>query len=244
MKHSLSALVQSAGLCTLLTTGMLAATWQPIPAQAEEQRKIVLAPNQFQESYLEQVTVSGGIRAGLMQQSNLDHIDMENLHIHLLRPVEQPKNMLCVNMVSRDGRYAASWQYMLGPQPAGELLVSIPSKYQEQISNYAADALVVLAAISGQDCVSGELLQYAPASWGPANGNPYVLYVNSGNTDTAIGVPGMATRGGCTRINADSTIAYDTACVIAQEVLATPKSIYLLRNNFGKRLPNVEIPVR
>lgn len=244
MKHILSSLVRSAGLFTLLAGGMLSSIWNPLAAQAEEQRKIVLTPNQFQESYLEQVTVSGGIRAGFMQQSNLDRIDLQNLRIHLLRAVEQPKNMLCVNMVSRDGRYAASWQYVLGPQPAGELLVSIPSKYHEQISSYAANALVVLAAISGQDCASGELLQYAPASWGPANGNPYVLYVNSGNTDTAIGIPGMTTREGCTRINADSTIAYDTACVISKEVLATPKSIYLLRNNFGKRLPNVEIPVR
>lgn len=244
MKPFFRSLVRSTCFLTLLAGSILASIAKPIPTHAEEQRKIVLGQNQFQESFLEKVTVSGGIRAGFMQQGNLERIDLENLRIHLLRAIEQPKSMLCVSMVSRDGRYAASWQYALGPQPAGELLVSIPSRFHEQISNYPPDALVVLAAISGKDCASGELLRYIPASWGPANGNPYVLYVNSGNTDTAIGIPGMAERIKCNRINADSTIAYDTACVINPELLATPKSLYLLRNNFGKRLPNVEIPVR
>lgn len=227
----------------LITTALLGALAVTAPAAAQESRKIVLNQSQFQESYLEKVTVSGGIRAGFMQQSTLANIDLEQLHIQVLRDIAEPKATLCVNMVSRDGLYAASWQHELGVQPAGEFLVSIPSKYQKQISGYTPDALVVLAAIGEQGCSSQEL-RYVPASWGPANNNNYVLYVNSGNTETSIGIPGMAERGACTKISADSTVAYDTACMVNKELLAVPKSIYLLRNNFGKRLPNVEIPVR
>lgn len=239
VRHPSGALKISA----ILTTALLGLIPLTASSKAEESRKIVLNQNQFQESYLEKVTVSGGIRAGFMQESTLDHIDLQQLSIHLLRDIPEPKAMLCVSMVSRDGLYAASWQYALGSQPSGELLVSIPSKYQKEISAYAPDALVVLAAIGEQDCTSPEL-RYVPASWGPANNRNYVLYVNSGNTDTSIGIPGMAERGACTKISADSTVAYDTACTVNKELLAVPKSIYLLRNNFGKRLPNVEVPVR
>ncbi|MGE4402457.1 MAG: hypothetical protein AB7F61_12325 [Desulfobulbus sp.] len=242
MRNILSSLT-GALKCSTIMTAFLSLSLSAMPVTAQESRKIVLDQGQFQESYLEKVTVSGGIRAGFMQQSLLPQIDLQQLYIQVLRDIPEPKAKLCVNMVSRDGLYAASWHYALGSQPAGELLVSIPSKFQKQISGYAPDALVVLAAIGEQDCTSGDL-RYVPASWGPANNNNYVLYVNSGNTDTSVGIPGMAERGACTKISADSTVAYDTACMVNKELLVVPKSLYLLRNNFGKRLPNVEVPVR
>lgn len=216
---------------------------RPELVSAQQQRKIVLSQNQFQESFLEKVTVSGGIRAGFMQQSLLSKVDLEQLYIHVLRDIEEPSAMLCVNMVSRDGRYAASWQYDLGKQTAGLLQIEIPSKYQEKISSYTPDSLVILAAISQQDCATGNL-KYLPASWGPANDRNYLLYINSGNTETSTGIPGMAERGTCTKISADSTIAYDTTCTVNKELLATPRSIFVLRNNFGNRLPNVEFPLQ
>ncbi|MCL2790643.1 MAG: hypothetical protein FWD79_08355 [Desulfobulbus sp.] len=212
-------------------------------AQAQHKWKIVLDQNQFKESFLEKVTVSGGIRAGFMYKSPLERIDTHQLYIYLQRDLNDPQDMLCVNMASRDGRYAASWQYALGSQPAGTINVELPSKYQEQMSGYAPDSLVVLAAIAKQGCVASDL-KYVPASWGETYQADYVLYVNSGNTDTVIGIPGRTERIPCTKIAADSTIAYDTQCTIAKEVLDTPKSIFLVRNSFGSRLPNVEFPVR
>ncbi len=213
------------------------------PAMAQDQRKIVLNDTQFKESYLEKVTVSGGIRAGFMHQSNLEHIDLNELYIHFQHDIKDQDAMLCVNMISRDGRYAASWQYPLGEQQTGSIVVNIPSKYQDQISKYAPDALVVLAAITKKDCLSKEI-QYVPVSWGDSVTNDYVLYVNSGNTDTEIGIPGSTERIHCAKINADSTIAYDTKCMLKTAILTEPKSIFILRNNFGNRLPNVEFPVR
>ena len=227
----------------LLATLVLGSLYQVETASAEQQRKIVLSQNQFQESFLEKVTVSGGIRAGFMQQSLLSKVDLEQLYIHVLRDIEEPSAMLCVNMVSRDGRYAASWQYDLGKQPAGLLQMEIPSKYQEKISSYTPDSLVILAAITQQDCATGTL-KYLPASWGPATDTNYQLYINSGNTETSIGIPGLAERGTCTKISADSTIAYDTTCVVKKELLTTPRSLFVLRNNFGNRLPNVEFPLK
>jgi len=213
------------------------------PATAQEPRKIVLSDNQFKESYLEKVTVSGGIRAGFMHQSPLEHIDLNALYIHLQHDVKEQDAMLCVNMASRDGRYAASWQYALGEQQAGPIQVNMPSKYQTQIADYAPDALVVLAAVTSKDCLSNES-KYVPSSWGASTANEYVLYVNSGNTETEIGVPGAAGRIPCAKIAADSTIAYDTQCLVKKELVAEPKSIFILRNNFGNRLPHVEFPVR
>jgi len=212
-------------------------------ALAQHQRKIVLTENQFKESFLEKVTVSGGIRAGFMYQSPLDHVDVHQLYIYLHRDLEEQDAMLCVNMVSRDGRYAASWQYGIGKQPAGTINVDLPSKYQEQISSYSPDALVVLAAVTKQNCSSQDM-KYIPASWGEVHHSDYILYVNSGNTDTVIGIPGHTERIPCAKIAAESTIAYDTRCIIGKEVLSEPQSIFLVRNNFGNRLPNVEFPVR
>ena len=132
----------------------LAACCVAWPAAAQEPRKIVLSDNQFKESYLEKVTVSGGIRAGFMRQSALEHIDLNELYIQLQHDVNEQDAMLCVNMVSRDGRYAASWQYPLGVQPAGSMLVDLPSKYRTQISGYAPDALAVLAGVAHKDCLA------------------------------------------------------------------------------------------
>lgn len=221
----------------------LAACCVAWPAAAQEPRKIVLSDNQFKESYLEKVTVSGGIRAGFMRQSALEHIDLNELYIQLQHDVNEQDAMLCVNMVSRDGRYAASWQYPLGVQPAGSMLVDLPSKYRAQISGYAPDALAVLAGVAHKDCLAGEM-RYVPASWGVGSASEYVLYVNSGNTETEIGVPGAAGRIPCAKIAADSAIAYDTQCLVPKNLIAEPKSIFILRNNFGNRLPHVEFPVR
>jgi hypothetical protein len=210
---------------------------------AQEQRRIVLDNTQFKESFLDKVTVSGGVRAGFMYQSLLGRIDMHDLNVHLQHDIDEQDAMLCVNMVSRDGRYSASWEYALGKQPAGSIAVDLPSKYQEQISGYSPDALVVLAAVTKKDCTSTEI-KYVPTSWGGMNKSDYILYVNSGNTDTIIGIPGHAERIQCSKIVAESTIAYDTRCVVGKDILNEPKSIFLVRNNFGNRLPNVEFPVR
>ena len=178
-----------------------------------------------------------------MYQSLLDHVDIHELYVNLQHDIEDQDAMLCVNMVSRDGRYSASWEYALGKQTAGSIAVNLPSKYQAQVSSYSTDALVVLAAIAKKDCASGEM-KYVPTSWGEVTKSDYILYVNSGNTDTIIGIPGESERIQCSKINADSTIAYDTRCIIAKGILDEPKSIFLVRKNFGNRLPNVEFPVR
>ena len=65
-----------------LTCGSIAIFCASWPAIGEEQRKIVLNDAQFKESYLEKVTVSGGIRAGFMHQSALEHIDLNALYIY------------------------------------------------------------------------------------------------------------------------------------------------------------------
>ena len=210
---------------------------------AQEPRRIVLNDGQFKESFLDKVTVSGGIRAGFMYQSQLGHADIHELYVHLQRDIVEQDAMLCVNMVSRDGRYSASWEYALGKQPAGSFVVDLPSKYQEKIVGYSPDALVVLAGITKKDCASSEM-KYVPTSWGAMPASDYVLYVNSGNTDTIVGIPGHAERIQCTKIVADSTVAYDTRCILGKDILNEPKSVFLVRNNFGNRLPNVEFPVR
>jgi len=228
---------------SLFAWAALAACCVAWPAAAQEPRKIVLSDNQFKESYLEKVTVSGGIRAGFMRQSTLEHIDLNALYIHLQHDVKEQDAMLCVNMVSRDGRYAASWQYPLGAQPAGSMLVDLPSKYRAQVSGYAPDALAVLAGVAQKDCLAGEM-RYVPASWGIGSASEYVFYVNSGTTETEIGIPGATGRIPCTKIVADSAIAYDTQCLAPNHLIAEPKSIFILRNNFGNKLPHVEFPVR
>ena len=227
----------------LFTTTVIFCFMTNSVAQEQEQRRIVLNEKQFKESFLETVTVSGGIRAGFMYQSLLDHVDIHELYVNLQHDIEDQDAMLCVNMVSRDGRYSASWEYALGKKTAGSIAVNLPSKYQAQVSSYLTDALVVLAAITKKDCASGEM-KYVPTSWGEVTKSDYILYVNSGNTDTIIGIPGESERIQCSKINADSTIAYDTRCIIAKGILDEPKSIFLVRKNFGNRLPNVEFPVR
>jgi hypothetical protein len=212
-------------------------------AGAQEQRKIVLSEKQFRESFLQKVTVSGGIRAGFMFKSTLNKVDVHDFFIYLPYDINEQEAMLCVNMVSRDGRYTASWEYALGRQPSGAIAVNLPSKYQEQISGYSTDDLVVLAAITNKDCLSGEM-HYVPSSWGETDKSEYILYVNSGSEDTVVGIPGRTERVQCEKIKSDSTVAFDTKCTIGKDLIGEAKSVYLLRNNFGKRLPNVEVQMR
>lgn len=230
--YGLSLLSVTATLFAFLSNGL-----------AQEQRVIVLGDNQFKESFLQKVTVSGGIRAGFMLPSAVERVDMNQLFIHLQQAVDEKEAMLCVNMVSRDGRYTASWEYALGPQSPGSLAVNLPSKYKEQIAGYSPDSLVVLASVTKKDCASGDDI-YVPASWGQPHKSEYEIYVNSGNTDTVIGIPGHAERIKCAKIAAESTVAYDTKCVVEKDAVKEAKSIFLVRSNFGNRLPNVELRVR
>jgi hypothetical protein len=210
---------------------------------AEEAQKIVLTESQFKESFLDKVVVSGGVRAGFMYQSSLKKIDINQLQVHLRQETKDENALLCVTMVSRDGRYSAIWDYPLGKKTTGSISVNLPSKYSKQISDYSSDSLVVLAAITTGDC-SNNNISYIPTSWGTSAGSEFLLFVNSGGLDTDIGIPGESKKISCSKIEADNTVAYDTLCKIEKEHLVDPKSIYLIRKNFSNRLPLIEFPVR
>ncbi len=213
-------------------------------AGAEDQRKIVLEKSQLHESFLGKVNVSGGVRAGLMYKGTLQMVDFDKLYVYF-RQGDKFSNdtTLCVNMVSQDGRYSSSWEHLLDKQVENTIVFSLRSEHKEQISKYASSELVVLASVAQGGCSSNDK-KYVPTSWGFTEHSDYILFVNSGGTDTVIGIPGRRERVPCEKIIDGSAIAYDTKCVVGKELLEQAKNIYLVRNNFSNKLPEIKIPLR
>lgn len=150
--------------------------------------------------------------------------------------------MLCVSMVSRDGKYSARWQSELPDDYQGGLAAELKSSYAQQLRQYAPDEIAVLAAI-GESCPSRKV-SYVVSSWGPVEAPPdrVTLLANPGSLRAMVLVRSEDRYEiNCTSIKADNTVAYDTRCEIPSSAVLQGAHAQLVRRNFGKRLPSVHL---
>lgn len=213
-------------------------------AIADNNAVVVMDESQLNESFIDKVNVSGGVRAGLMLNGSKQSVDFDQLYIYTGDGNEPLANsILCVSMISNDGRYTSNWEYPLNQQKRSTITFSLKSRHKEQLAAYASSELVVLAAVAQESCESKNL-EYVPASWGFVQNGNYVLFVNSGGADAAISIPGRKERIPCDSILNGKTIAYDKKCEVDKSLIMQTKRMYLQRTNFNNKLPDIKITLK
>ncbi len=166
-----------------------------------------LKATQLEEYLNPKVSVSGGVRAGVMA-GDLETFNLGRLFVDLPRI---PKGQLCVELVSRDGRYGA--RFRAGqPTKTGVNQIEFSTKHAKALK---ADGTVYLAALVSErrDCDS-PIEAIFPASWtNTFDSDSFTVLLNSGRLTTTLALDGSTTLK-CEPLKHTQRVAFDTMCKV------------------------------
>lgn len=204
-----------------------------------------LQPVYFDESLNPEVKVSGATRGGILvsafeRPSNLDH-----LHVRL--PSESDKQQLCLNLVTRDGRYEAKMEFYVPESTERFVELVFPTRFQTQLLQADQPYLAVLASLR-ENCNHSEAVFVPVAFTLPDELLQLQILVNAGHNDAQISIPtlsGERKTYPCDRINADARIAFDKICTIELSDDLDLIGAEIHREDlFFNPLPPVMLPIR
>lgn len=192
-------------------------------------RDVKLVSNQFQESYINEVQISGAVRAGVMFDSKIQHVAPQELYIDL---GDNDGAMLSVKMISIDGRYEAGFDYLLGSGVTGLTRFDIPTKMANILSRFSPGQLAVLARLKYKDRAKPIIV---PATWGKPESKEIRIFLNSGVSQTLLKLyhkGGGSQKLVCKKIDTTTGTAYDTECVVEDYTPFDMKKTKIIRKNF------------
>lgn len=215
-------------------------------AVAQEPVATFLGPvDDFKELYQKEVPVSGRVVAGITVTGSTAIATLA-----VLPPAEAEYDRVCIEVVSRDGRYWSRNAFKL-PSPIRDwpIRLEYPSAHTEFLENLNADDLAVLG--SPGDCDGDDGKNYYVTGSGPANDRPdsISILVNSGRTDTYVAMVIEGQRGrpsGCDPIDAKRRTGFDAVCKVSLTSVDPDESkltIQILRRRYERMLPPTEFIV-
>ncbi|MCJ2025145.1 hypothetical protein [Methylobacterium sp. J-067] len=90
------------------------------------------------------------------------------------------RDILCVRVLSRDGRYAAQARYRIVAATDPKAAIDYRTDYRTELSAYASSDMAVIARV-GRSCESAKDLSIVPVSFGGSGGKEVVLQVSAGD---------------------------------------------------------------
>lgn len=210
------------------------------------------------ESYNKNVTISGPVRAGVMYSSSSPNVNPDQLWIDIssLNDISSGDSKvgqkLCVNMLSADGQYSASFNYQLtGNNNDSDSTepFKVPTSYSGVVEKYAPNQLAVLAEVK-PDCIGenqGKTKQIIPVTWGTRDKpNTLHVYLNSRSSKTYLKL--YSTEGGsekiaCDPVKFETTTAYNMECNISNISNYNLEKTKIIRTNFGNRFKIIKLPI-
>jgi hypothetical protein len=217
-----------------------------VPTLADNAPK-PLAPDKFEEFFLDAVPVSGTVLVGA--QFSDAPINITEALWALLPQTESGR--LCISILSDDGRYNAKAEYLLSDHHVGEQFLLLPTKKQRELMQYGSGRLALLATIKtscqGEDLKAA--LNYIPLSWGrPVSVARISILVNAGDADVRLFNSSTRSYSGCTKLedtNRSKThVAFDTSCEIATTPNMREWRGYITRVQFDATLPQIPLFLR
>ena len=202
-----------------------------------------LQPERFEESLNPEVNVSGATRGGVL----LDALERpESLEAIVVRvPESFVTGRICLDLVTRDGRYEASLEVSLPAERDTFVEIAYPTRFRKELTGSDQPYLAALASLRA-DC-QGEVSAFLPATWGAASEPVRVdVLINAGHNDARIVVP---TDGGsrrafpCRRLEAQPTIAFDRVCTVELAPDLIGLDAVIERDDFFNPLPPVALPL-
>ena len=197
------------------------------------------------ETFHEEAPVSGRVVTGLMLAGSGG-----SARLALLPPAAVAGGSVCVQVVSRDGRYWAENTFVLPPAVGGQpVLLAYPSAHRDLLRTLGEDELALLAYQGECGRRGGRQLLLSARS--PADTPPgrVWIFVNSGRTDTYVQVKndaGARRPSRCRRIRQGRRTAFDTVCTVElpkPEAVAGPLEVRILRRRYERMLPPTELVI-
>lgn len=203
---------------------------------------VILVKEQFKESYSNEVKISGAVRAGVMHQSTIPSVIPEALYINL---GSNSGSQLEVNIISFDGRYEASFNYLVEKGVSGLTRFKLPTRMTKVISKYAPRQLAVLAKlkINSQDKRGA----FIPATWGMPNPDHITVLLNSGVSKTLLKLyrpNGSKKNLECRKITGEGATAYDTECAVENHKQYDMAKTRIIRKNFDNFFKPIKLKIR
>lgn len=150
-----------AGLFGAILCGAVPAL-SPMPAaDAQSSRSADLLPpiGRFSEVYLENPKVSGNNLVGLRWLSQEHAFDPNSVHVVVANA--QAIGRVCVEVVSKDGRYSSENVYDLSRSQTPAPGFKSPTSYKPELTAYATDDVSVI--VRKAPCDTGQLTPIIPA---------------------------------------------------------------------------------
>jgi hypothetical protein len=201
----------------------------------------------FLETIRSEAPVSGGDVLGLVVVGDRLPHDAEKIFV---RHSSGRAASVCVEMVTRDGRYVASGTFELPVTAPGEyVLIPIAerTRYTSILRAAVLQDFAVRARVGRCDQAGGALI---PTAWSapppPAGGMRLAVTVQGANSRTFLRVPPalQTTPVSCTRIYESRHTAFDSYCVLSVPTgVTSPFKVQVERCTYGEctRSPAIEI---
>lgn len=129
----------------------------------------------FDESYVQNVSVSGSILVSFMVSGSNKTASPNALSIFTVPDIQY----LNLQLTSIDGRYTAEGQLTIEVDKAGWLEINLPSKYHSILKKYEENEVVVFAFANGKDKRGRFVPIVFPTSWGKPTFERQFFILNS-----------------------------------------------------------------
>ena len=224
---------------------LLLLAWLPYHVKAQEQ-VAQLKNHPFQEGYLDEANVSGRVIAGVTLTGYTS-----SAMLSLRPPVSAAGSSVCVQVMTRDGRYWSKNTCQLpGSINSSPVALEYPSEYQDFLAQQKFGDLAVLG--SPRECGDTDTgTMFLSSTDDNKDTEPVVsIFVNSGRSDTYLSVKNDANKRRpvrCQAIQEGRRTAYDTICSIKLNELAeAPEEldIKIIRRRYERMLPATEFTLK
>lgn len=200
----------------------------------------------FTDSYIREVPVSGTVRAGIFIGNPRDTIQNGTFFVKL--PTINTSK-LCIDIVSRDGRYSAAIKYDIQNLLSGIYELPVLKKYKNSLNHvqqYKSGDIAVLASLK-ENCNS-TTKGFVPVRWDRPNfDDDLIILINSTNAfETSITwIDGRDTnhKSKCLKLKGAEYVAFDTLCKLTGKQADDARALKLERNNFISKEPTISINI-
>lgn len=196
----------------------------------------------FNEHFQDEAPVSGRVVAGAL----ISGVSATNA-MNLLPPVSAAGSSVCIQVMSRDGRYWSENTFELPERfDTGAVGLEYPSRHEDFLNGLDFGELAILGTAGECDTADRHILFLASARAAGGDAPGIDVLVNSGRADTYITVsnrPGERRPHRCRKIEQGRRTGFDTICHIDLQALAPVSErleVRILRRRYERMLPPTE----
>lgn len=202
--------------------------------EAAEQSSVLELANApgFTERYAGNTQVNGQFLSGLVYAGKASAGVFNDLKLGLRRDGTAAPAMICVRIVTDDGRYWAANMYRASKAFDVPPTVPISTRYTEQLDAYDAASVLMLATLA-EDCNDAAGKVYVPGVIGTESAErKLVAYVNVSQSKVLASLQttdgGLAERGTCRKPAGGARVTYSHVCEIKVPDAARGKTVNLV----------------